>query len=166
MRLVRIVLGKVAQVVCPGSAEVAAHRPLGPVKQHHRTDVFGIGRRQLQCIIPAQREGHHCQAGLRLSSAFVQEPRGLQHLGPGLLVVGVQRAAQLLSAGDRVGHLAMIKVRGECHETGFGEARADRLESVVQAPPGMQDQYARSLATGWDGQKTIRLGLCHMDSFR
>ena len=92
---------------------------LGSVKDHDRTDVFGISGREVQRIIGTQREANHCKAAVGSFNTFVEKPRRLRDLGFCLEVVGVKSTAQGLGIGNGVCDFAMIEVRGECYETGF-----------------------------------------------
>jgi hypothetical protein len=49
-------------------------------------------------------------------------------------------------------------------ETGPGKTRAESLDGVVQSPPGVEDQYTLTFAGGRDGEKALRLSMCHVDS--
>src|ERR1700752_3062591 len=134
------------------------------VKDDGRTDVFGIGCRKVQSIIGAQRETNHCQALVGLSHKFVEKLGCLRDLGLGLEMVSVERFAKSFRSGDVPRDLAMIEVRGEGDETGFGQTRAKSLDCFVQSPPGMQYQYTGSLARGRLDKKTLRLRTCHVNS--
>src|SRR6266498_4036739 len=96
-----------------------------------------VGGYKVLLIIGAHREDNDGQAAVGLSSTFVEKLGCLRDLGLGLNVVGVDHIAKDLRIGNGVCDLAMIEVWGECHETGFGQSRAESFDCVVQPPPGM-----------------------------
>ena len=76
----------------------------------------------------------------------------------------VETTAESLRLGNSVCDLAMIKIGSEGRETGPGKPRAESFDGVVKPPLGVEDQYALTLAGGRDGEKALRLRMCHVDS--
>ena len=109
-------------------------------------------RTEVQRIIRAQRKANHSKTVIALPGTFAEKHRCFRNLSLGLEVIGVESTAKRFRVRDGICHLAMIEIRGEGHETGFCQPRAKSLDRVVQSPPGMKNQYAGSLASGWDGQ--------------
>ncbi len=124
-------------------------------------DAVRIGCGEVQGVIGAEREADHRQEAAGRANPIAEEGGCLGDLGFGLEVACVEGPAEGFGGGDRVCNLAVVEVRGESRETGFGEPGAEGFYRRVQAPPGVQDQYRKSISGGGDGEKTERLRLVH-----
>jgi hypothetical protein len=152
--LVRIVFGKVAEIVGSGVAEIAAHCAFGPVEEDDGADVFrGFGR-QGQSKECAQGEADHRHSPVGGGRLYVKVLRRLCDFGFDLQVIGIDCAAQNFGFGNRFCHFAVVEVRGKGDETGLGQPGADSFDRLVESPPGVDDEYTGACAGGRGGRES------------
>src|SRR5665647_1550655 len=88
------------------------------------------------------------------SSKMLAEKLGrLLHFLLSLDVVAIDFLVKPFCICNGIRYLAMIQVRGKGDITGLSQASADSLYGVIESPPGMQDQYSLTFASG---------GFCHI----
>ncbi len=153
-RLERIALGKVPEVRRFRAREVVV---AGSVEKNDRADVFRIGGGKIERIVGAERETDDGQPAIRPRRALRDKRRGLRNVGLGVHMAGIERFAQRLGVGNGGGDFAVIEIRREGDEPGLRQARAKRLDGVVQSPPGVQHQHGGSRAARRRREKARRL---------